>query len=100
MPTFVIVYGRKIPVKYVTKKKLDEMIIGAEGIWDSYERTIYICKSAPKNIQMYYIYHEIGHAVMNFTGLDQIIPPEIQEVVCQSYATAMEDLSSHKVKFK
>jgi Zn-dependent peptidase ImmA (M78 family) len=98
MPTFVTVYGRKIPIKYITREKLDTFIPNAEGIWDSYTRTIYICKTAPLKIQMYYIYHEVGHAVMNFTGLDQILPPEIQEVICQSYATVMEDLGSIKAR--
>jgi Zn-dependent peptidase ImmA (M78 family) len=100
MPTFVMVFGRKIPIKYISREKLSTYIRDAEGIWDSYTRSIYICKDAPKNVQFYYIYHEVGHAVLCFTGLDQILPAEIQEVICQSYATAMEDMISQRAKFK
>jgi Zn-dependent peptidase ImmA (M78 family) len=100
MPTFVTVFGRKIPIKYIPKKVLDTYIQNAEGVWDTYTRTIYICKTAPKNIQQYYIYHEAGHAILHFTGLDQCLSPDIQEIICQSYATGLEDMMSQRSKFK
>lgn len=100
LPRKVTIMGREIPIKYISKTKLNDMIQNAEGIWDSYDRCIYISKDAPRNIQLYYIYHEIGHALKNFTGLDQVIPPEIQEIIVQSFATLIEDVlkQSHKLK--
>jgi Zn-dependent peptidase ImmA (M78 family) len=100
LPRKITVMGRDIPIKYVSKKKVGAMIQNAEGIWDSYERCIYINKEAPRNIQLYYIYHEIGHAMKNFVGLDQVIQAEFQEVIVQSYATLIEDIlkQSHKLK--
>jgi ribosome-associated translation inhibitor RaiA len=94
------VMGRKLPVKFVTKEELNQMIQNAEGIWDTYERTIFISKDAPVKIQLYYCYHEAGHAVMTFTGLDQIIAPDLQEVIVQSFATLIEDLMRQADKFK
>lgn len=84
--------GRTIPIKLISKDELNNMIVGAEGIWDTYTRTIYINKEAPLVIQKYYIYHEMGHAMKTFTGLDQVIMAELQEVIVQSYATLIEDV--------
>lgn len=100
MPKEVSVMGRKIPILYVSKKILEDMIKNAEGIWDSYERCIYINKEAPRNIQLYYIYHEITHAMHNFTGIDQMLPPEFVEILCQSNATLIEDALSQAEKLK
>jgi Zn-dependent peptidase ImmA (M78 family) len=100
MPTFVMVYGRKIPIRYINKDQLNEHINGAEGLWDTYTRQIYINKEAPKCVQYYYIYHEMGHAVLTYTGLDQILSAELQEVIVQSFATMFEDVVKQKNKFK
>lgn len=96
----VEVMGREIPIRYITKSELNQMIQSAEGIWDTYERAIYINKEAPIKIQKYYIYHEIGHAVKTFTGLDQVILPELQEVIVQSFATLIEDVLRQSAKLK
>jgi len=100
MPNSVTIYGRNIPIKYISKKKLDQYITGAEGIWDTYTQTIYINREAPQNIQYYYIYHEIGHAIKTFVGLDQILPAELQEVIVQSFATGIQDIIKQKAKFR
>jgi Zn-dependent peptidase ImmA (M78 family) len=100
MPTSVIVFGRKIPIKYITSKQLSKFIINAEGIWDTYTRTIYINKEAPVAVQKYYIYHEMGHAVMTFVGLDQIIQAEMQEIIVQSFATMQEEFIKQASLFK
>jgi Zn-dependent peptidase ImmA (M78 family) len=98
LPKSVQVFGRKIPIKLVPKEELNSYIQGAEGIWDTYTRTIYINKEAPLIVQKYYIYHEMGHAIKTFTGLDQILNPELQEIIVQSYATLIEDiLKQHKI---
>lgn len=100
LPKFVELMGRIIPIKLIAKKELDTMINGAEGIWDTYTRTIYINKEAPLIIQKYYVYHEMGHAMKTFTGLDQVILPELQEVIVQSYATLIEDVLKQTSKLK
>lgn len=100
MPKTIDIYGRKIPIKYISKTELEKYIAGAEGIWDTYTQAIYINKEAPRNIQLYYIYHEIGHAIKTFVGLDQILPPELQEIIVQSFATGIQDIIRQKHKFK
>lgn len=98
LPSSVELMGRIIPIKLISKDELNTLIQGAEGIWDTYTRTIYINKEAPLLIQKYYIYHEMGHAMSTLTGLDQVILPELQEIMVQSYATLIEDiLKQHKI---
>lgn len=92
LPKSVEIMGRTIPIKLVSKEDLNKWIMGAEGIWDTYTRTIYINKEAPLQIQKYYVYHEMGHAMKTFVGLDQVISAELQEVIVQSYATLIEDV--------
>ena len=87
------VMGKVVKIKYVDRSVLDKMITNAEGIWDSYTETIFIYKKAPKAIQEYYIYHEAGHALLTYTGLDQVINPDMQEVLVQSYATFIRSLN-------
>jgi Zn-dependent peptidase ImmA (M78 family) len=92
MPKHVVVMGRKIPVKLVGQDILDKMIEGAIGLYDCHTRCIYINKTLPKHIQKYTLDHELGHVIMDLTGLDQVIHRQIQEIICQSYATLMEDI--------
>lgn len=100
LPSSIEVFGRKIPIKYIDKEELNKMIQNAEGIWDTYERCIYINKEAPRNIQLYYIYHEMTHAKHNFTGIDQMLPPEFVEIICQCTATLIEDVLNQSSKLK
>lgn len=100
LPKSVTIMGREIPIKYISKAQLVKMIPNAEGIWDTYERKIYINKEAPRNIQLYYIYHEIGHALKTIVGLDQVIQAEFQEVIVQSYASLIEDILKQSSKLK
>jgi len=100
LPRKVTVMGRVIPIRYISKAKLNAMFPNAEGVWDSYERCIFINREAPRNIQLYYIYHEMGHAIKNFIGLDQVIQAEFQEVIVQSYATLIEDILKQSNKLK
>lgn len=98
MPKYVTILGRKIPIKLATREQLDRIIPNAEGIWDGYNQIIYIYKAAPKHIQKYCLYHEIGHALLTFTGIDQTINPELQEIIVQSYATLIDDIVMNRVK--
>jgi hypothetical protein len=100
MPKYVTIFGRKIPVKLASREELDSLFKDAAGIWDPTTRIIYIDKSAPKETQLYWLYHEMGHATKTFVGLDQILPPELQEIICQSYATLIEDVLKQKAIFK
>jgi len=100
MPKYVTIFGRKILVKLATREQLDMLFKDAAGIWDPTTRIIYIDKTAPKQAQLYWLYHEMGHAAKTFVGLDQVLPAELQEIICQSYATLIEDVLKQRAIFK
>jgi hypothetical protein len=105
MPKTVDIFGRRIPIKYLSP---DEMLKlypnpqgnAAQGLWDSSTRTIYINTDYPKQEQTYTLFHEMGHTVLTWTGLDLILPPEIQEILVQTFATLIEDIVKQAHKFK
>jgi Zn-dependent peptidase ImmA (M78 family) len=100
MPNSVIILGRKIAIKYISKEKLHELLPHSEGIWDVWDQTIYINKEAPRKVQLYYIYHEIGHAIFTITGIDQSLPAEFQEIIVQSFASGVQDILNQSSKLK
>ena len=95
IPKSVRILGRKIPVKLITRAELDKIYQGAGALWDSETRTIYIDKNVRPEIQWMYLYHEMHHALHNIVGVDQFIPGEILEILCQSGASFLEDVRDH-----
>jgi hypothetical protein len=106
MPKSVVVFGRTIPIKYLSKEEIAAVYASSGGsgspigLWDSSTRTIYLCKDYPESEQLYTLLHEMGHAAKTFTGLELILPAEIQELVVQTFATLGEDLLRQAAKFK
>ena len=92
IPKSVRILGRKIPIKLINRSELDKIYQGAGALWDSETRTIYIDKNAPIKIQWMYLYHEMHHAMHNMVGLDQFLPGEILEILCQSGSSFIEDV--------
>jgi Zn-dependent peptidase ImmA (M78 family) len=50
--------------------------------------TIFLSDHLNEFESKYFFFHEIGHAIMYQNGLSMILPNKIQEVICQSFATA------------
>lgn len=104
MPKSVVVFGRTIPVKYLSSKDIIKLYPNPNGapsgLWDSTTRTIYINSDLPRPEQKYTLYHELGHACNTFTGMELILAPEIQEIMVQSYATLIEDILKQSAKLK
>jgi Zn-dependent peptidase ImmA (M78 family) len=100
MPKSLTIFGRNIKVKYLSKNKMDAIIPGAAGIWESTNQVIFICNEYSKEYQKYTLKHEVGHAIMSLTGLDQVIQAELQEIIVQSYATLIEDILKQASRYK
>lgn len=105
MPKYISVFGRKIPIKYVTSPEMLKLYpnpqgIAAMGLWAGDQRTIYINNEYSKREQRYTLFHEVGHSIFTFTGLELILPAEIQEVIVQTFATLLEDILDQAQKFK
>jgi Zn-dependent peptidase ImmA (M78 family) len=65
LPTSVrLPFGYRVLVKLVTDTEMTEHCEdGADGLWDSESRTIYIRKNLPKQRQRYILWHELGHVL-------------------------------------
>lgn len=97
----VTVLGREIPIIYLSEEKMKEVYGGpAFGIWEAIKRVIYIREDLPKKEQHYVIFHEMGHALNTFTGMELVMESSYQEIMVQSFATLMEDLLKQKHKFR
>ena len=96
LPKSVKVFGRDIPIHNLSSDKIKELYPEFQqaplGLWDSSRRIIIINKDFPVCDQHYTLFHEMGHSVMTFVGLDLIIDPALQEIIVQSMATLMEDV--------
>lgn len=86
------VSGRRIRVRYVARRELLELkessgIDEGEqvfGWWSEADRTIYILSSLDDELQLETLCHEICHTILGFSGLSEILEPELEEAVCRA----------------
>lgn len=100
MPKSVVIFGRTIPIKYLSQKQIDKIIPGAFGVWDPEHYCIYMMKEQSRVSFFRTLRHEVGHAVKTITGLDQVLPPELQEIIVQTFAGLIEDVQKQAAKFR
>lgn len=87
----VKILGKSIKIKRANREKIQELTgVLAYGCYDPVKRTIYIETESQKEklFQETILHHEIAHAIMSIAGLDQVIAPELQEIICESFANA------------
>lgn len=81
-----MVYGVKVPIiTYYSE------VDGLLGYCTKRPIKIYINTSSSKKDQMDSLCHEIVHAVTFRLGLDQVLSPEIQEVIAESFGNFIAD---------
>ena len=84
----VNVLGHKVRIKYISSwsghKEAHEKLVGR---FYPDTGTIYILKTLSKDIQQQFLLHEINHAIMFYTGIDQNISSDLEEVIAQSFAS-------------
>ena len=100
MSKSIVILGDKIPVRVISQEKMNEILPNyhAMGIWASDLRTIFLSKELNKDETLYTLCHEIGHVLFTKTGIDQVIAPELQEIIVQSYATVLVDIIKKRTK--
>lgn len=89
----VEILGRSFRIKYVSFSVVSERAgQTAVGCMDWEKREILICKDLSERERVLTLYHEFTHVVHYATGLNQIITPEIQEILCETTASLIEDV--------
>ena len=87
------ILGRKYALKHMSRDKLLKLHgTPVHGLHDAERRLIYVETDSSESFRLSVLRHECVHAALAVTGLDQVIPPEFQEILCETFASLMEDL--------
>lgn len=88
LPKNVPVMGEIIHVKAVKNWNGHKDVPGGlVGRFYPDSRKIYLNITYPENVVKRFLCHEINHAIMHITGIDQNMSLDLQEVIAQSFAS-------------
>lgn len=92
IPKSVTILGRKFTVKVVSKEYIEKEIgPGVMGGMNYTKKSILVSNNMSRE-DMYITYlHEICHVGMYVAGLNQVIPSDIQELLCETLANTFYD---------
>ena len=82
LPKTLNIFGVKFKIKLAT---LD----GYLGMCDRRTNIIWIEKNQTDKEKLHTLIHEVGHAVYGRVGLTQAVSPEVEEILVESFATAL-----------
>jgi Zn-dependent peptidase ImmA (M78 family) len=92
-PKQVKILGRKFKIKYVTVEAIAKKHgLAAVGLMDWEKKEIFISKALNEHDTLLTLVHEFVHVSHYVTGLNQVIAPEIQELLCETTAALFEDI--------
>ena len=60
----------------------------AWGLWDAENRTIWVAVQIPRELQWRVFYHELMHACLSDSGLENVLPEDGVEALCDAVASA------------
>ena len=90
----ITILGRKITVRLKTDEQLKRIMgYSVHGLYDHKSKTIYISSDQCDKEKRLTLLHESVHATQYIVGLNQVIPPEIQEIICETTAQLIDDLT-------
>lgn len=75
----------------ITVKRAKKIVSGGVecwGLWEDHTRTITIDTTAPASHQWKVLYHEIAHAWLNDSGLENGLSHELVEALCDCIGAA------------
>ncbi len=97
MKKSLIIQGKRTPISMETDERMQEYAGGGEkvlGLAFILEDKIAINKSVPRAAVKKIVAHEIFHLALYRVGASQSIPPEIEEVICQTFSQIYFELKS------
>lgn len=60
----------------------------AWGLWDAENRTIWLVPRLPRELQWRLLYHELFHACLSDSGLENVLPEDGVEALCDASSSA------------
>lgn len=85
LPTTVMAAAGPITVKLVDK--LEDGGVGCWGLWIADEREVRIERHKSRAHMWRILYHELTHAALGDSGLDNLLTDQQQEAICEAVAT-------------
>jgi hypothetical protein len=95
------ILGKTVKIKRMSREKIAKVVgFSAHGCYDPIKSTIYIETESKEDLKFQTItmYHEICHAIMSVAGLDQVILPDLQEIICETFSNALVEIENQKSK--
>ena len=93
IPKSVVVLGRRFTVKVVSREYIEKEIgIGVMGGMNYSRKLILISNNMSKEDMLVTYFHELCHAGMYVAGLNQIIDPSVQEILCETLGNTFYDV--------
>ena len=92
IPKSITILGREYTIEMKTRDQLCELskVEGAVASVENGTQTILLWDEDTDYFGT--LVHEIMHVVQYVTGIDQIICPQIQEILCESTSNGVKDL--------
>lgn len=91
------ILGRKIGVRYVSDKELQTIGNDTDLLGFFHRNTIYISTSVTGDQAKQVLLHELAHAVLDITGLTNVIEDKQEEAICTAFESFLEVLRNRKL---
>lgn len=78
------VLGRKIQVRYVSDRELQQLSDETEVLGLFYNDVIYLSSSLGQEQARRVLFHEIAHAFLNVSGLSNVLKHKHEEAICSA----------------
>jgi hypothetical protein len=69
-------------------------LVTAEGdrdawaLWDAENRTVWLVPRIPRQLQWRVFYHELFHVALSDSGLENVLPADGVEALCDAYSSS------------
>lgn len=91
------------PIPVISNRKEDKLLkmMSADGSFDTFERAIRLKTNLHEQARPAVFAHEVMHAIIYDSGLDQLIDNKMQEAICDAFGTwAASAMKAGKLSFK
>jgi Zn-dependent peptidase ImmA (M78 family) len=87
-PLPTVVAGLAGPIRVLRSDKVRVGGAAAWGYWEKGKRLIVIDRRAPMRQQWVAFFHELQHAALDDTGIDNIVSKKVAEAICDAVSSA------------
>lgn len=83
-----IVHGLGGPIRIVRQRRIVEGGDECWGLWNRERRTVSILRSIPHEHQWRTLFHELSHAAITDSGVEEFLEDKVHEALCYAIASA------------